>query len=65
MTSITIAISDEQMKQLQDKANLLKVELQDLIRVSLNELLAQPDDDLRRAIDHVLTKNENLYRRLA
>ena len=37
----------------------------ELVPVGLRELLAQPDDDFRRAADAVLRKNAELYRRLA
>ena len=37
----------------------------ELVPAGLRELLAQPDDDFRRAADAVLRKNAELYRRLA
>jgi DNA-directed RNA polymerase subunit L len=35
------------------------------VRISVEELLAQPEEAFQRALDYVLEKNEELYRRLA
>ena len=37
----------------------------DLILLSIEEILARPDEDFRKASDYVLQKNAELYRRLA
>lgn len=65
MSSITINIRDEQMARLQDIANRLGVSVEDLARISVEELLAAPDEQFEQAADSVLKKNEGLYRRLA
>jgi antitoxin FitA len=43
----------------------LGVRPEDLVRLSLEELLSRPEDDFQRAVEHVLKKNTELYRRLA
>ena len=65
MTSITVELRDEQMALLQAAAKRLGVAPEDLVRLSLEELLAHPDDSFTRALDFVLRKNAELYRRLA
>jgi hypothetical protein len=65
MTTITIPLSDEYMLKLREQAKRLHVAPEELARVSIEELLAQPDDAFERAVELVLTKNKELYRRLA
>ncbi len=65
MSTITIALPDERMRALQAAAARLGISPEDLVRVSVEELLAQPDEQFERAAQHVLEKNAELYRRLA
>ena len=65
MTTITIALPDDRLTQLQEIANRFGVSPEDLVRVSIEELLSRPDDAFRQAMTYVLKKNEELYRRLA
>jgi hypothetical protein len=65
MSSITINLQAEQMARLQDIANRLGISIEDLARVSIEELLAAPDERFEQAANYVLKKNEELYRRLA
>ena len=65
MSSITINLPDEQLLKLREIANRLGVSVEDLARMSIEELLAQPEEDFERAADYVLKKNAELYRRLA
>jgi predicted transcriptional regulator len=65
MSSITINISDEQLLRLREIAARLGVSPEDLARVSIEELLAQPEEKFERAADYVLRKNAELYRRLS
>ena len=64
MTSITIPLSDEQLRRLDELASRLNVSREALVRASIDDLLARPADDFRRAVDRVLSKNADLYRRL-
>jgi hypothetical protein len=50
---------------LEEIAARFNVSPEALVRVSIEELLARPDDSFRKALDYVLTKNAELYRRLA
>lgn len=65
MSSITIELNDEQLLRLQSIAERIGVSVQSLARSSVEELLAKPDDEFKRAAEYVLKKNEELYRRLA
>jgi len=65
MTTITIAISDDRMQKLREKADRFQVAPEELVRVSLEDLLARPEEDFRQALEYVLNKNAELYQRLA
>ncbi len=65
MTDITISMSEDRMKQLREKAIHFQVAPEDLLRVSLEDVLARPEEDLRQALEYVLNKNTELYQRLA
>ncbi len=65
MTTLTIPIPDDRMRKLEELAARFSITPEDLVRVSVEELLARPEEQFRRAVDYVLNKNAELYRRLA
>ena len=65
MSTLTIAITDERLQQLEEIAQRYQMAPEDLVRVSIEELLSLPAADFRRALDTVLQKNAELYQRLA
>jgi len=65
MTTITIAMPEERLLKLREAAARLGVSPEELVRVSIEELLAPPEEAFREAVDYVLDKNAELYRRLA
>jgi antitoxin FitA len=65
MTTITIGLTDDRALRLKEMAARLGVSPEELVRVSIDELLARPDEEFERAVDYVLKKNAELYRRLA
>lgn len=65
MTTITISVPDKSLQKLQELARRFQVTPEELVRVSLEELLARPEEDFQRALEYVLQKNAELYRRLA
>jgi antitoxin FitA len=65
MASITIDISDSQMQRLQNLAQQHGISPEALLYSSLENLLNQPDPEFANAADYVLSKNAELYRRLA
>jgi hypothetical protein len=65
MNAITVTLSDDRLAQLQEMATRFQVSPEELVRVGVEELLAQPDDVFQRVVAAVLKKNTELYRRLA
>ena len=54
MPAITIALSEEHAKRLQELASRLHIAPEELVQVSVEELLARPDDQFQQALDQVL-----------
>jgi len=65
MPVLTISVSDEAANQLRDISLRLGVSPEDLARAGINDMLRATDEKVRAAMDYVLKKNEELYRRLA
>lgn len=65
MITLTISISEERLQKLKAVAARYKIEPEELIQISINELINQPEQAVLDAIDYVLHKNAELYRRLA
>lgn len=65
MNTITITVSDDRLLKLKEVAGRFNITPEDLVRVSIDELLARPDDAFAKAANYVLDKNSELYRRLA
>ncbi len=65
MATITVSLPADRLNQLKAVAERFHVAPEELVRVSIEELLTRPDDDFRKALDYVLQKNAPLYQRLA
>lgn len=65
MPNITIALPDDSLKKLRETAAEFNVSPEELVRASVEEMLTRPDDAFQRAMDYVLKKNADLYKRLA
>lgn len=65
MSDLTITMPDDYLIELKDKASRLGITLERLVLISIEEILARPDEDVRQVMDYVLQKNAELYRRLA
>lgn len=65
MTTLSISISEERLQKLKAVAVRYKVEPEELIQISIDELINQPEQAVLDAIEYVLHKNADLYRRLA
>ena len=65
MATITIGLSEDRALKLKEMASRFGVSPEELVRVSVEELLARPDEEFDRAVSYVLAKNADLYRRLA
>ena len=65
MTTFTITLPDDRLKKLEEIARRFRVAPEELVRASLEELLTRPLDDFQRVVERVLSKNADLYKRLA
>ena len=65
MTTITVALPEDRLLKLKEIAARLRVTPEDLVRVTIEELLSRPDEAFAQAADYILKKNDELYRRLA
>jgi len=65
MTNIRITLSEESLRLLEAKAQKLGVSLEELVVVGVEELLSRTDVDFEKAVEYVLGKNDELYKRLA
>jgi hypothetical protein len=64
MINITITLPEDRMSRLKEMAAGLGTTPEELVRASVEDLLGRPEE-FRKALDYVLKKNEELYRRLA
>jgi len=58
-------LPDETVTRLEDAAQKIGVSADDLLRMSVEEKLARLDESFQKAAEHVLSKNAELYKRLA
>lgn len=65
MTSITVQLDDAKAKALRERAELYGLKPEQLLTASVEDLIGQPNADFDEAARRVLSKNEELYRRLA
>ncbi|MSP39790.1 MAG: DNA-binding protein [Deltaproteobacteria bacterium] len=65
MSTITVTVSDDRLSKLQEIAKRYNITPEDLVRVTIDELIARPEEAFQQAADYVLNKNSELYRRLA
>ncbi len=65
VASITIDLSDRQFRKLQDLANVHEIPVEVLLKTSFEDWLNSQQSDFVDASNYVLTKNTELYRRLA
>ncbi len=63
--TLNLELDEQQTERLQDAARRLNVSIIDLAKAAINDLLAKPESDFERAATRVLSKNAELYKRLA
>lgn len=63
--NINIDLNDEQGHRLNELAGKLNVTAAELARAAIEDLLSRRDPDFEQAVQHVLKKNADLYRRLS
>lgn len=65
MTTITVQLDDSKAALLQMKADKYGLSLDEFVKASIEDLLAQPEPDFEAAMQRALGKNEELYKRQA
>jgi len=65
MATITLQIDDAKADALRNKARRIGLAPEQLLAASLHDLIGQADADFDEAVRRVLSKNRELYRRLA
>jgi hypothetical protein len=62
---LAFELTGSQDARLRERAAALGVSPEDLVRAAVMDLLARPEADFEEAVEHVLTKNRDLYDRLS
>lgn len=65
MTNIVIPITEEKLAELKRRALQHNLTPEVLVQAAVDEMLIRNDDKFKRALEYVLDKNKELYRRLA
>jgi len=65
MKSLEVQIEEPTIDRLEAAAEKLGITPEELFRLSVEEKLARLDESFRAAVDEVITKNSELYKRLA
>lgn len=65
MVTITVTLSEDRLQKLKELAEQFRIAPEELLRVSVEELIARPQADFQKALAYVLEKNKELYKRLA
>ncbi len=65
MTNLVISIPDDTFVKLQAIAAKFQLTPEELVFVGIKDLLEQPEIEFTRLMQYVLSKNAELYRKLA
>ncbi len=65
MTTFTISLPDDRAQKLKKLSRELNISPEELVRLSIEDLLSRPDETFRDALKYVTEKNSELYHRLA
>jgi len=65
MVTITVSVSEDRFQKLQNLARQFNIPTEELLRASFEELVARPQEDFQKALEHVLDSYKELYKRLA
>ncbi len=63
--NLNVALTESQLEALRERAKSLGVTPEQLASAAVAELTARPADDFAKAAERVLSKNAELYQRLA
>lgn len=62
---LPVELTESQLESLRQRAKALGISPEQLAAAAVADLVAQPADDFARAAARVMSKNTELYRRLA
>ena len=65
MATLTISLSDEEMRRLEELGKREGLTVEQMVRLGINDFIGQPDDAFHAAATRVMEKNTELYRRLS
>ena len=65
METITITVTNDRLSKLREVASDFNVTIEELVHLSIENLLLQPEAAFQRAMEYTLNKNRELYQRLA
>ena len=65
MATLTISLSDEEMRRLEALGKREGLTIEEIVRLSVCEFIGQPDDAFLAAAKRVMEKNAELYHRLS
>lgn len=65
MAAITINLTEQQLRKLQELAQKLGMSTEELLSASVEDLLNSSQNEFNQAASYVLRKNAELYQRLA
>ena len=65
MTTITVQLDDSKIVLLREKAQKYGLRLDQFVAASIEDLVAHPEPEFDEAVRRVLSKNKELYERLA
>jgi predicted DNA-binding protein len=65
MATLTISLSDEEMRRLEALGKREGLTIEEIVRLSVCEFIGQPDDAFYAAAKRVMEKNAELYGRLS
>ncbi len=65
MATLTISLSDEEMRRLEELSKREGLSVEQMVRLSINNFIGQSDESFLTAATRVMEKNANLYRRLS
>ena len=65
MVTVTVTLSEDRFQKLQDLAKQFNIPIEQLLRVSIEEIVARPQEDFQKALEYVLETYKELYKRLA
>ena len=65
MASVTISLSDEEMRRLESLGKREGLTVEQIVRLSVCDFIGQPDETFHATAKRVIEKNVELYRRLS